>query len=299
VWRSLVALFAMVVTTVGGASASARDASARLTLETRTGSVTSVLVPTEATLTCDRGARGTGFVRRAATPACALVRTGVVGKIAALHRGPRLCAEMYGGPQHAHVHGTVGGRRVDMAIDRGDGCGIDDWNKLQALLGDPERRGAIPRPGAATPTTTTTTSPPTTYRVQRGDTLTTIARHFRTSVSGIVAANQLTDPDNLTEGQDLVMPPPSDVRIEAQLAEGGTRAGFDLTLVGAAPSELVTFVITLPDGSTYTGSPHVASGYGVVTTTYSGVIGAGTYTVTADGEQGTTAQANFSLVQPD
>lgn len=293
----------MVVTAVGGGAApsreaKARDTKSRVTLETRTGSVTSVLVPSEATLTCDGGARGTGFVRRAAAPACALVRSGAVTKVAALHRGPRLCAQVYGGPQHAHVHGTVGGRRVDVTIDRGDGCGIDDWNQLQALLGDPERRGAIPRPGRATPTTTTTTSPPATYRVQRGDTLTQIARRFHTSVSGIVAANELADPDNLTEGQDLVMPPPSAVRIEAQLAEGGTDSGFDLTLVGAAPSEVVTFVITLPDGGTFTGSPHVASGYGVVTTTYSGAIGTGTYTVTADGEQGTTAEATFSLVEP-
>ena len=57
-------------------------------------------------------------------------------------------------------------------------------------------------------------------------------------------------------------------------------------------------MITLPDGSTYTGSPHVASGYGVVTTTYSAVIGDGTYTVTAEGEGGTNAQASFHVVRP-
>jgi LysM repeat protein len=266
-------------------------------METNTGSVTSVLVPSEATLTCDRAARGTGFVRRVATPACALVRSGAVTKVAARDRSPRLCADVYGGPQRAHVHGTIGGRRIDVTIDRGDGCGIDDWSDLQALLGDPERRGVIPRAGAAVPTTTTT-PPARSYRVQRGDTLTEIAKQFHTSVAGIVAANQLSNPDDLTEGQDLVMPPPTAVRIEAELVGGSTDSGFDLTLVGASPSEIVTFVITLPDGSTYTGAPHVASGYGVVTTTYSGTIGDGTYTVTAEGAGGTNAQASFHVVRP-
>ncbi len=71
------------------------------------------------------------------------------------------------------------------------------------------------------------------------------------------------------------------------------------TLVGAEPSELVTFVITLPDGSTYTGSPHSTSIYGVVTTTYTATLATGSYSVTATGERGTNAETTFHLDPPD
>jgi LysM repeat protein len=257
-----------------------------------------VLVPSEATLECDHDARGTGFLSHAANPACALVRRGTVTKIAKQHRTARLCVEGYGGPQRARIRGTIGGRHVDVTINRTDGCGIGEWDRLRALLGEPERSGAIPRPGRSSATTTTTT-PPVTYRVQRGDTLTKIAQQFHTSVAAIVTTNALPDADHLTEGQDLVMPPPSALRIDAKLVDGRTDSGFDLTLVGALPSELVTFVITLPNGDTHTGSPHVASGYGVVTTTYTADIGLGTYRVTATGERGTNAQSIFHLDPPD
>jgi LysM repeat protein len=277
------------------APAAAADTTVRLAIDASTGSVTSVLVPSAATLDCDDEAHATGFLRNVAKPACALARKGAVTKIAKAHRNARICGELYGGPQRATIEGTVGGRRVAITVDRADGCGVAEWDQLQALLGDPERRGSIPKrtnPAA----TTTTTVPPATYVVQRGDTLTRIAKQFHTSVGAIVATNQLRDPDDLTEGQQLTMPPPSAVRIEAKMADGGD--GVGLTLVGAEPSELVTFVITLPDGSTYTGSPHSASGYGVVVTTYNAAIGNGVYTVTATGERGTNAETAFHLVPP-
>ena len=296
-WRPLVAFLGTIVAATGGVTTPVRDTRARLAIETSTGAVTSVLVPSEATLECDHEVRATGFLHRAAKPACSLIRRGTVTELAARHRSARLCVDAFGGPQSAHITGTVGGRRVDMTINRGDGCGIDEWDQLRALLGDPERRGAIPRPNRST-ATTTTTSPPVMYRVQRGDTLTEIAKQFHTSVAAIVTTNGLSDADQLTEGQDLVMPPPSEVRIAAELIDERTDAGFDLTLTGATPSEVVTFVITLPDGSTYTGSAHVASGSGVVTTTYNAAIGSGTYTVTAKGERGTNAESRFHVDPP-
>jgi LysM repeat protein len=297
VWRSLVAALGAIVATTGvAAAAPVRDTSARLTIEASTGPVSSVLVPSEASLDCAGGARGTGFLRKAASPACALVLRGAVTKVATAQRGARLCSDQYGGPQVARIRGTVGTRRVAVTITRADGCGIEEWNRLAALLGDPERRGAMPRPTHTS--ATTTTAPAVTYHVQRGDTLTAIAKQFHTSVAAIVTANALADADELTEGQPLVMPPPSAVHIDADLVDGQAASGFDLTLVGAAPSELVTFAITLPDGSTYTGSPHTASGYGVVTTTYDAAIGSGTYTVTATGGGGTNAQTSFHVVEP-
>jgi LysM repeat protein len=295
----VVALLGSLLVVAGTtAPAAAADPTVRLAIEASTGSVTTVLVPSAATLDCDDDARATGFLRNVARAACAAARKGAVTTIAREHRGPRICREGYGGPQRATISGSVGSRRINVTIDRSDGCGIDDWNRLVAVLGDPERRGTIPRPkGAPTPTTTTTT-PPTTYVVQRGDTLTKIAKQYHTSVGAIVSTNQLRDPDNLTEGQQLTMPPPSATRIEAKMVDDADGASVGLTLVGAQPSELVTFVITLPDGSTYTGTPHSASGYGVVTTKYIADIGTGVYTVTATGERGTNAELAFHLDPP-
>jgi hypothetical protein len=51
----------------------------------------------------------------------------------------RICTEIYGGPQTAHVEGTVNGTAVDVDVARNDGCGIDDWDNLEFLLGPPER----------------------------------------------------------------------------------------------------------------------------------------------------------------
>jgi LysM repeat protein len=298
VWRSVVVLLGSIfVAAAGAAPATAADPTVRLTVEANTGSVTSVLVPSAATLDCDDDVRGTGFLRNVAKPACALARKGTVTAIASAHRRARICREGYGGPQRATITGTIGQRRVSVTIDRADGCGIEEWERMRALLGDPERRGTIPRP-KATAATTTTTTPPATYVVQRGDTLTEIAKQFHTSVNAIVSTNQLDDPDDLTEGQQLTMPPPSAVRIDAKMVDDGSGAAVALTLVGAEPSELVTFVITLPDGSTYTGTPHSASVYGVVTTKYLAELANGVYTVTGTGERGTNAETAFHLDPP-
>ncbi len=113
-----------------------------------------------------------------------------------------------------------------------------------------------------------------------------------------MAANRLVDPDHLTEGQALVMPPPSAVRIDASLVNDTDGEGVGLMLVGAQASELVTFVVTLPDGTTYTGSPHAAAADGTVKTTYTDTPGAGTYRVTASGTAGTNAATAFHLDPP-
>lgn len=64
----------------------------------------------------------------------------------------------------------------------------------------------------APPTTVpppTSSTVPTSYVVQAGDTLTKIANQFGTTVAAIVELNQLTDPDRLSEGQVLQLPPPT------------------------------------------------------------------------------------------
>ncbi len=48
--------------------------------------------------------------------------------------GDRLCTEIYGGPQVAEIKGTLDGESVDTTIDRTNGCGIDDWDRLLSIL---------------------------------------------------------------------------------------------------------------------------------------------------------------------
>jgi stage VI sporulation protein D len=45
-----------------------------------------------------------------------------------------------------------------------------------------------------------------TYRVQSGDTLSSIAARFGVSVQALINANGITDPNSLSIGQVLVIP---------------------------------------------------------------------------------------------
>jgi hypothetical protein len=45
------------------------------------------------------------------------------------------CTLVYGGPEKAHVTGTLDGESVDVTIDRTDGCGIADYESLFEALG--------------------------------------------------------------------------------------------------------------------------------------------------------------------
>ena len=47
----------------------------------------------------------------------------------------RACTEIYGGPEKAHVTGTLEGSPVDVTIARSDGCGIADYERLFDALG--------------------------------------------------------------------------------------------------------------------------------------------------------------------
>ena len=163
------------------------------------------------------------------------------------------------------------------------------------------RSGARSRsaPSNAAPTTgaaSTTTGPPIAYQVKRGDTLTAIATRFGVSTAAILAANQIADPDHLAEGQSLLIPSRPPIRLVVTPSKTTVGGSVRLELTGAKPSEIVIFEIDSPSGK-FTGSPHTASGDGVVTAKYSPALAdpAGTYSVIAKGNQATTAQASFQV----
>ena len=56
----------------------------------------------------------------------------------------RACTELYGGPETAHVTGTLGGEAVDVTITRNDGCGVADYEALFEALGVSRRSRVAP-----------------------------------------------------------------------------------------------------------------------------------------------------------
>jgi LysM repeat protein len=146
---------------------------------------------------------------------------------------------------------------------------------------------------AAAPTTPTT-APAITYHVKRGDTLSAIANHFGIPVSVIVSLNHVTNPDRLTEGQTLTIPPAPPLQLVVTPTKGEPGQGFELKFTGVKPSEVVTFEIDSPRGK-YKGHPHTASTAGIVSATYqtAPTDQPGNYTVIATGNQGSTARALF------
>ena len=51
------------------------------------------------------------------------------------------CSEIYGGPDLATVTGTIGGHGVNTSFHRSNGCGMADWELLEALIGRPRWDG--------------------------------------------------------------------------------------------------------------------------------------------------------------
>ena len=49
----------------------------------------------------------------------------------------RMCTEIYGGPETATVSGLLDGIEVNYEINRTNGCGIDDWERVFAGLVPP------------------------------------------------------------------------------------------------------------------------------------------------------------------
>lgn len=164
-----------------------------------------------------------------------------------------------------------------------------------------DKAGEGPATSKTTPPTsgtTTTTRGPVKYTVMPGDTLISIAKPFGVATRAIVEANQIADPDHLTAGQVLLIPRVTPVRLVVKPTTAHVGGSVELRLRGAQPYEVITFEIQRPTGS-FTGPPHAASTDGKVMTTYEFGFAdvPGTYTVIARGDQVTTAQASFRVVE--
>ncbi|GAA3815982.1 SSI family serine proteinase inhibitor [Cellulomonas soli] len=70
-------------------------------------------------------------------PLGACLALGTPEGVAALAPVPAstMCTEIWGGPQTAHVTGTLDGEPVDATFSRTDGCQIARWDTLVAVLG--------------------------------------------------------------------------------------------------------------------------------------------------------------------
>jgi hypothetical protein len=82
----------------------------------------------EATLTCDPA----GGTHSDPDAACAAL----AADPEALEPVPpdAVCTLIFGGDQQATVAGVLGGETVDAAFDRSNGCEIDRWDRMAALL---------------------------------------------------------------------------------------------------------------------------------------------------------------------
>ena len=85
----------------------------------------------------------------------------------------------------------------------------------------------------ATPTPTPAPTPtPKTHRVRLGDTLSQIADFYGVTVDELVSIQPIPDPDNLFEGQVLILPP--DANVDAELTLPATylvRPGDTLSII--------------------------------------------------------------------
>jgi hypothetical protein len=79
-------------------------------------------------------ARADGFLRAAgAGTACRRART-IATFLATRPSSKRICTQIYGGRQRAHITGTIGSRHIDRRLKRTNGCEIGDWQHAVPLV---------------------------------------------------------------------------------------------------------------------------------------------------------------------
>lgn len=91
---------------------------------------------------------------------------------------------------------------------------------LLAACGSGNGKAATTLPPIATTTTTTTMPPttttiPSTYVIQRGESLSRIAKRFGLSTAALAAYNGIANPDTIQAGQTLKIPQPGETTTSA------------------------------------------------------------------------------------
>jgi hypothetical protein len=92
--------------------------------------------PKHATLTCGDGSRhADGFLAGARDPEALCRHARELAPFLTAAPDPhRICAQVYGGPETARVHGRIGDQRVDRRFARTDSCKIADWDRVAVLF---------------------------------------------------------------------------------------------------------------------------------------------------------------------
>jgi hypothetical protein len=100
-----------------------------------------------ATLACDAGGtgQGSGFLASGASEHCRTARA-LQRLLTAQPRTDQVCTQLYGGPQTAHIDGTVAGRAVVRDLALRNGCEIADWKQAEALLAPSGIRARVAGP---------------------------------------------------------------------------------------------------------------------------------------------------------
>jgi hypothetical protein len=155
--------------------------------------------------------------------------------------------------------------------------------------------------------------------VKAGDSLGLIAKRLNVTLSAILALNHLADPNKISAGEVLTLPPTTTTttvsttttvpptsrppatsasgRLTVSPARGRAGTTFTLKVTGAQPTETITFEIDSPDGKKFTGPPHPTGPDGSVSASYftQQTDPVGTYNVVGTGNQGTAVTASFRV----
>jgi len=136
-------VLAVAVALALGGCGDADEPAAQSTSATPSGAVELTVVyddgagaKTSGALTCrgsDRRAEGALDGRAPAAELCAQAR-GIADLLTTTPAKRRTCTQIYGGPETAHVTGTIDGEKVDRRFRRTNGCEIADFTRAAGLL---------------------------------------------------------------------------------------------------------------------------------------------------------------------
>jgi outer membrane lipoprotein SlyB len=136
-------VLAVAVAVVLGGCGDADEPAAQSTAAPPSGAVELTVVyddgagaKTSGALTCrgtDRRAEGALDGRAPAAELCAQAR-GIAELLTTTPARGRTCTQIFGGPETAHVTGTIDGEKVDRRFTRTNGCEIADFTRAAGLL---------------------------------------------------------------------------------------------------------------------------------------------------------------------